>query len=151
MRLRVAIPAALTAAALMLGISSPAQAKCTRLAFSVNDYGKDGPTKDAKALLDKYIAQWTAERGIKNYTVGKKDVSCELFLNLIIFDEHTCRAEATVCWPDGGAPKAGPAAAGAPTPGGAPAAAPKAPPAAAPAAKPPAAPPGKAKAAELSQ
>lgn len=92
------------AATFLLAVS-PSDAKCTRLAFSVNDYGKDGPTKDAKALLDKYIAGWTAERGIKKYTVGKKDVTCELFLNLIVFDEHTCKAAATVCWPDGaGAP-----------------------------------------------
>lgn len=78
--------------------TAPASAACTRLAFSVNDYGKDGPTKDAKKLLDTYIAKWTAERGIKKYRTGPKDVSCELFLNLIVFDEHTCRAEATVCW-----------------------------------------------------
>lgn len=148
MRFRAALPAALAAAAVFIGTTGAAQAKCTRLAFSVNDYGKDGPTKDAKSLLDKYIAQWTAERGIKNYTVGKKDVSCELFLNLIVFDEHTCKAEATVCWPDGGAPKATPAVA--PADAAAPPAAPKAPPAA-PAAKPPAAPAGKAKAAELAQ
>ena len=82
-----------------------AQAKCTRLGFSVNDYGKDGPTKDAKDLLDKYIAKWATEKGIAKYTVGKKDVNCELFLNFIVFDEHTCRAEATVCWGDGGAPE----------------------------------------------
>jgi hypothetical protein len=107
----------------MLACVAQAEAKCTRLAFSVNDYGKDGPTKDAKELLDKYIAQWTAERGIKNYTVGKKDVSCELFLNFIVFDEHTCKAEASVCWGEGepkakaapaakpaGKPAAGPAA-----------------------------------------
>ena len=91
------------AAALVLAISSiaivqPAEAKCTRLAFSVNDYGKDGPTKDAKKLLDKYISEWTAERGITNYTTGNKDVKCELFLDFIVFDEHTCRAEANVCW-----------------------------------------------------
>lgn len=93
-------PAMITAAALLVAATAatPAAAKCTRLAFSVNDYGKEGPTKDAKALLDKYIAQWTSERGIKNYRVGKKDVSCELFLDVIIFDEHTCKAEATVCW-----------------------------------------------------
>lgn len=151
MRIRAAIPAVLSAAAMILGTAGAAHAKCTRLAFSVNDFGKDGPTKDAKALLDKYVAQWTAERGIKNYTIGKKDVSCELFLNLIVFDEHTCKAEATVCWPDGGAPKAAPAAAGASPAGGAVApVAPKAPPVA-PAAKPPAAPAGKAKAAELAQ
>jgi hypothetical protein len=90
----------------------PADAACKRLAFSVNDYGKDGPTKDAKNLLDKYIADWTKQNGIKNYTVGKKDVSCELFLDFIVFDEHTCKASALVCWagPDPTAGKPAPAA-----------------------------------------
>lgn len=86
---------------LLTAVAMPAAAKCTRLAFSVNDYGKDGPTKDAKDLLDKYIAKWTAERGIKNYKTGKKDVTCELFLDFGFFDEHTCKAVADVCWPDG--------------------------------------------------
>ncbi len=84
-----------------LGLASahPVQAReCTRLAFSVNDYGIEGPKRDAQKLLDEYIKKWTAERGIKNYTVGKKDVSCKLFLDFIVFDEHTCRAEAPVCW-----------------------------------------------------
>jgi hypothetical protein len=84
--------------------ATEAQARCTRLAFSVNDYGKDGPTKDALSLLDKYIADWTRSKGIKNYTVGKKDVNCELFLDFIVFDEHTCKASALVCWPDGQGP-----------------------------------------------
>jgi hypothetical protein len=84
--------------------ATQAQARCTKLAFSVNDYGKDGPTKDAKDLLDKYIADWAKSKGIKSYTVGKKDVSCELFLNLIVVDEHTCKATALVCWPDGQGP-----------------------------------------------
>jgi hypothetical protein len=79
---------------------APAAAKCTRLGFSVNDYGKDGPTKDAKELLDKYIAKWATEHKIAKYTTGKKDVKCDLFLNFIVFDEHTCRAEATVCFDD---------------------------------------------------
>ena len=78
--------------------ATPAMAACQRLAFSVNDYGKDGPTKDAKDLLDKYIVTWTKEKGIGKYTVGKKDVKCELFLNFIVFDEHTCQASAMVCW-----------------------------------------------------
>lgn len=90
---------ALGAVMVTAATATPAAAKCTRLGFSVNDYGKDGPTKDAQQLLDRYIADWAAERGIKKYTVGKKDVKCELFLDLILFDEHTCRAEATVCWP----------------------------------------------------
>jgi hypothetical protein len=72
--------------------------RCTRLAFEVNDYGKDGPTKDAQSLLDKHIAGWAAGRGIKTYKVGKKVVNCRLFLDFGFFDEHTCRAEAPVCW-----------------------------------------------------
>lgn len=83
-----------------IAFASAVEAKCTRLAFSVNDYGKDGPTKDAKELLDKHIAAWAKQQGIAKYTVGKKDVRCELFLDFVVFDEHTCKAEATVCWPD---------------------------------------------------
>jgi hypothetical protein len=105
--------ATLAAAGLALlctAAAGAAEARCTTLSFSVNDYGKDGPTKDAQELLDKYIAKWTKENNIANYNVGKKDVSCELFLNFIVFDEHTCKASALVCWPGEG----GPAPAGAP-------------------------------------
>jgi hypothetical protein len=102
--LRLCLNAPVAAALALSLTASVAEAKCTRLAFSVNDYGKDGPIKDAKELLDKYIADWAKQRNIGKYTVGKKDVSCELFLDFIVFDEHTCKAEATVCWPDGGAP-----------------------------------------------
>jgi hypothetical protein len=86
----------LTAAAFLAGA---AEARCARLAFSVNDYGKSGPTRDAESLLDKYIADWTKSKRITNYTINKRDVSCELFLNLIVVDEHTCKASALVCWP----------------------------------------------------
>ena len=86
--------------------AAPASAECKRYGFLVNDYGKEGPTRDAKELLDKHIATKMAERGIKTYTTGKKDVSCELFLNFIVFDEHTCTAEATVCW-GGSVPQGG--------------------------------------------
>lgn len=93
----------LAALAIAAAVSAaPASADCKRYGFSVNDYGKEGPTRDAKELLDKHIASKMAERGIKTYNTGKKDVSCELFLNFIVFDEHTCTAEATVCW--GGTP-----------------------------------------------
>ena len=98
------------ATALAVVAVTPADAACKKLSFLVNDFGKDGPTKDAKDLLDKYIADWTKERGITQYTVGKKDVTCELYLNLIVVDEHTCKAIASVCWPDDVVPKA-PAAA----------------------------------------
>jgi len=87
------------AAVLAAGAVRPAAAACTTLSFSVNDYGKDGPTRDALALLDKYIADWTKQKGIKGYSVGKKDVSCELYLDLLVVDEHTCKAKARVCWP----------------------------------------------------
>lgn len=88
-------------AALLLGLitADTAQAReCTRLAFSVNDYGIEVPKRDSQRLLDDYIKKWTAEQGIERYTVGKKEVSCELFLDFGFFDEHTCRAEAPVCW-----------------------------------------------------
>lgn len=89
---------ALVAALIIAASAEPTFAACTRLGFSVNDYGKDGPTKDAKGLLDKYIAKWATDHGVAKYRTGTKEVKCELFLNLIVFDEHTCRAEATVCW-----------------------------------------------------
>lgn len=101
------LAAAAMAALLATVASGTAEAsKCTRLGYSVNDYGKDGPTKDARDLLDKHIAKWAAGYGVKKYTVGKKDVSCELFLDFIVFDEYTCKAAATVCWTDGPAPPA---------------------------------------------
>jgi hypothetical protein len=95
---RTKIAASVAAVAALFALVAPAEAACTRLGFSVNDYGKEGPTKDAQALLDKYIAQWAAERGIAKYKTGKKTVTCELFLDFIVFDEHTCKAEADVCW-----------------------------------------------------
>jgi hypothetical protein len=92
-----------------------AEAACQRFSYLVNDYGKDGPTRDAKNLLDKHIVKWAAEKGIKNYTVGPKSVKCELFLNFVVFDEHTCTATVQVCWGDGipvspATPKPAPAA-----------------------------------------
>ena len=117
---------AMLAAVAVCIAGTPATAACQKLAFSVNDYGKDGPTKDAKDLLDKYIVTWTKEKGIANYTVGKKDVKCELFLNFIVFDEHTCQASALVCWGAGAGPSPATPAASTPVP-------------AAPAAKPPSA------------
>ncbi len=95
MRLRASISALSTV--LMLGLAADAASAA----------------KDAQALLDKYAATWTAERGIKKHTVGKKDVTCELFLDFGVFDEYTCKAAANVCWEgnkmpaDAAAPKMG--------------------------------------------
>jgi hypothetical protein len=93
------ISAAVAVSTVAMMAPTVAEARCTKLAFSVNDYGKQGPIDDAKKLLDVYIAKWAAERGVKQHTVGKKDVTCELFLDVGLFDEHTCKAAATVCWP----------------------------------------------------
>jgi hypothetical protein len=103
---------AMTLAGAIAGLAGPAVAGCKRMGFLVNDYGKEGPTNDAKSLLDKHIAQWAAEQGIEKYTVGKKDVKCDLFLNLIVVDEHTCTASATVCWGNDKAPSGETAAGG---------------------------------------
>ncbi len=97
-------PLTLATAAVLLGAgltAGPANATCKRFGFTVNDYGKEGPTKDAKELLDKHIAEWAAQQGIKEYKTGTKSVNCELFLNFVVFDEHTCTASANVCWNDG--------------------------------------------------
>ena len=109
MRVRLAVLAAVGLAMLAWSGVEPAFAACTRLAFSVNDYGKDGPTKDANKLLDKYVADWTKSKGIKGHTVSKREVNCELFLDFVVFDEHTCKASALVCWqgPPVTNPKAG--------------------------------------------
>jgi hypothetical protein len=99
MRAPLAFAAAVTALLSSIAMGAmPAQAACKRFGFTVNDYGKEGPTHDAKELLDKHIAEWAGKQGIKDYKVGKKAVSCELFLNFVVFDEHTCTASANVCW-----------------------------------------------------
>ena len=79
-------------------LSNEAQAKCKKFGFTVNDYGKEGPTNDAKRLLDEFIANWMKKNGITNYRTSKKTVSCKLFLDVILFDEYTCRADTTACW-----------------------------------------------------
>jgi len=93
-------PCAIAAVTLSLLVAHalPAQAACKRFGFLVNDYGKAGPAKDAKALLDKHIKKWTDEQGIADYQVGNKQVKCELFLDVGLFDEYTCTAKASVCW-----------------------------------------------------
>ncbi|MDX2263919.1 MAG: hypothetical protein NW215_02975 [Hyphomicrobiales bacterium] len=105
------------ACAAVLSAGGPAEARqCKSFGFAVNDYGKEGPTRDALALLDVHIKKQMDERGVKKYTVGKKSVSCKLFLDFIVFDEWTCTAVADACWGLGpvttrvdGEPTSGPA------------------------------------------
>ena len=89
--------ALLTAATLPAG-AAPAKRECQQLYFEVNDYGKEGPSRDAQALLDKLIVKWAQDKGIKTYKAEKKAVNCELFLDAVVFDEYTCKATADVCW-----------------------------------------------------
>ena len=103
-KLSIALASVLVSA---LGVTAPADAACKKFGFTVNDYGKDGPTNDAKNLLDKHIAEWAAQNGVTAYQTGKKTVSCELFLDVILFDEHTCTASASVCWGAGVKPNNG--------------------------------------------
>lgn len=105
MRAFTATLTAVVSAAIVAATAGTADAACKKMGFLVNDYGKDGPTKDAQDLLDKHVAEWAAQNGIKNYTIGKKDVTCELYLDLILFDEHTCTASANVCWDEPGSEK----------------------------------------------
>jgi len=100
--MRFRLFAAALCSALVLSIIStptPALAVCKKLGFTVNHYGKEGPTRDAKALLDGYLESWTAERGIKKYRrKGKKTVSCYKFLDFGFFDEWTCKAVQEICF-----------------------------------------------------
>ncbi len=79
-------------------ITAPADARCKKFGFTVNDYGKVGPTNDAKRLVDKFVAEWMAKNGIKNYRTTPKKVECKLFIDVGLFDEYTCRADTTACW-----------------------------------------------------
>lgn len=99
LRLRSRFLAAVPAA-FFLALAGSANAACTRLGFSVNDYGKAGPAADAQKLLDNHIAGWTRKKGVRKYTTGKKTVECKLYLDVGLFDEYTCVATASVCWYD---------------------------------------------------
>ncbi len=78
--------------------AAPAKIECKTFGFSVNDYGKKGPTEDAKKMLDKYVADYAKKHDIEVYKISEKTVSCKLFLDFGFFDEHMCKAEAKVCW-----------------------------------------------------
>ena len=100
MRLRFAAAALIGALAVTFIVpATPAYAICKKLGFTVNHYGKKGPTEDSKRLLDGYLDSWTAERGIKKWRrKGKKTVSCYQFLDFGFFDEWTCKAVQEICF-----------------------------------------------------
>lgn len=99
MRLRNLISAiALAIGIAAIAVSSPASAACKKLGFTVNDYGKVGPTADAKRLLPGYVAKWAKARGVAKYKMGKVSVSCYKFLDFGFVDEWTCKAVSNVCF-----------------------------------------------------
>ena len=92
----IVLSASLTASASTLA-AAPVKTECKTFGFSVNDYGKKGPTEDAKKLLDKYVADFAQKHRIENYKTGEKTVSCKLFLDFGFFDEHMCKAVTILC------------------------------------------------------
>lgn len=79
--------------------AEPAEAKCSTLGFSVNDFGKEVPIRDSRAFLQDYIKRWTKEQGIRRYRTGKTTTTCKLYLKLpILGEEYTCKSVARVCW-----------------------------------------------------
>ncbi|MGI9385031.1 MAG: hypothetical protein ACR2PO_17910 [Methyloligellaceae bacterium] len=79
--------------------AQPAEAACRTLGFSVNDFGKDVPTRDSRSFLQDYIKRWTKEQGIGRYRVGKTTTTCKFYLKLpILGEEYTCKSQARVCW-----------------------------------------------------
>ncbi|GJM02240.1 MAG: hypothetical protein DHS20C08_07410 [Rhodomicrobium sp.] len=92
------IALAATIMAVTLITATPAEARCKKFGFTVNDYGKTGPTNEAKRLLDVFIKEWMGKNGVKNWSTRPKTVKCELFIDVGLFDEYTCRADTTACW-----------------------------------------------------
>lgn len=92
-------------AATLAAFSATAQAPksapktCATLGFTVNDFGKDEPTRQAKVFLSRLIVSTMEHHYIKGYTAGPPTVTCTFFTKFMGFDEYTCKAEAEVCWP----------------------------------------------------
>ncbi len=100
--LRIAfLPILIFAAVIAIAPQTASARDCAQMGFSVNDYGKEGPARDAQDLLDQHIKKTMAEKKITGYTIGAKSVSCKLFLDFYFFDEYTCTAIADVCWGKG--------------------------------------------------
>ncbi len=57
--------------------TTASDARCARLGHLIHNYGKHGPTKDARDMFEKYAANWAAENGITKYSIGTKDVKYE--------------------------------------------------------------------------
>lgn len=78
--------------------STPAEAVCQRHAFIVNDFGKEGPIRMARENLYKFVEKLKKEKNIKHIRVKESKPSCFVYLDVGLFNEHTCRIEASMCW-----------------------------------------------------
>lgn len=76
----------------------PRPRTCHRFAHSTNDYGKIGPTSEAKRLVEVAAENWAAAHKVKRFSLGAKSVKCVLFLDFGLFDEYTCTAEMSICY-----------------------------------------------------
>ena len=79
-------------------VPKPKARTCHRFAHSTNDYGKIGPTSEAKRLVEVAAKSWAASNKVKKFSMGAKSVKCVLFLDFGLFDEYTCTAEMSICY-----------------------------------------------------
>lgn len=75
------------------------QKTCATLGFTVNDFGKDEPARQATVFLGRLIAETMDKHYIKGWVAGTPKITCTFFTKFMGFDEYTCKAESEVCWP----------------------------------------------------
>ena len=69
---------------------------CKGHVFEVNHYGKSG-IELARENLNKYVAELKKKSPRKRIRVIEDEPRCYKFLDLILFDEWTCKIEAAIC------------------------------------------------------
>ncbi len=69
---------------------------CKGHVFEVNHYGKSG-IELARENLNKYVAELQKKSPRKKIRVIEDEPRCYKFLDLILFDEWTCKIEAAIC------------------------------------------------------
>lgn len=70
--------------------------RCEGHIFEVNHYGKSG-IELARENLDKYVAGLKKKSPRKKFRVVQDKPQCYKFLDLLLFDEWTCKIEAAIC------------------------------------------------------
>lgn len=70
--------------------------RCEGHIFEVNHYGKSG-IELARENLNNYVADLKKKSPRKKFRVVEDEPQCYKFLDLILFDEWTCKIEAAIC------------------------------------------------------